>query len=253
MAIDVKLPKFATWFYLHQFKPERAVTSNLISPLALLAFRFVCSLYATASILENLIANKGQFFAYFTNLSYCGMTGYFWTMSFHSYKYCKMGKADSIRSQHWMLTLAIWLLYATFISFHIEILTMYWSQLYPGSFESAHVAYREISVHGLNFAMVLTELCLNRMQLHRRLVVAPLFFIALYMVWTWLVDWIFGFWVYEFMRLAPRVFGLTYFIMYGINMLKERFFKEEAVSYGSPNEADSNGGPNLPENQSGDV
>ncbi|KAG0092422.1 hypothetical protein BGZ93_008340 [Podila epicladia] len=220
MAIDVKLSKFATWFYLDHFKPERAVTSNLTSPLILLAFRFVCSLYATASILENLIANKGLFFAYFTNLSYCGMTG-------------------------------------------IEILTMYWSQLYPGSFESARVAYRQISVHGLNFAMVLTELCLNRMQLHRRLVVAPLFFIALYMIWTWLVDWIFGFWVYDFMRLAPRVLwiypclisfsGVTYFIMYGINMLKERFFKEEAVFYGSPSEGSSDGDTNLPENQTGDV
>lgn len=87
----------------------------------------------------------------------------------------------------------------------IEILAMYWSQLYPGSFESARVAYREVSVHALNFAMVLTELCLNRMQLHRRLVVAPVLFITLYMMWTWFVDWIFGFWVYEFMRFAPRV------------------------------------------------
>ncbi|KAF9311444.1 hypothetical protein BG003_007421 [Podila horticola] len=83
------------------------------------------------------------------------------------------------------------------------------------------------------------------------------------MMWTWFVDWIFGFWVYEFMRFAPRVLwiypclisfsGVTYFIMYGVNMLKERFFKEEAVSYGSPGAGDSDGSPDLPENQSGDV
>ncbi|KAG0018269.1 hypothetical protein BGZ81_010316 [Podila clonocystis] len=237
MAIDANLPKFATWFYLHQFKPERAVTSNLISPLMLLVFRLVCSLYATASILENLIANKGLFFAYFTNLSYCGMTAYFWTMTFHT--------------------------------FSIEIVSMYWSQLYSGSFESARVAYREISVHALNSAMILTELCLNRMQLHRRLVVAPLLFISLYMSWTWFVDWIFGFWVYEFMRLAPRVLwiypclisfsGVIYFIMYGVNMLKERFFKEEAVAYvvpsgGSPGDSSpSISGPVLSENQASEV
>ncbi|KAF9377906.1 hypothetical protein CPB97_009879 [Podila verticillata] len=66
-----------------------------------------------------------------------------------------------------------------------------------------------------------------------------------------MIDGIFGFWVYEFMRLAPRVLwiypclisfsGLTYFIMYGVNLLKERFLKEEAVSYGSPAPADESG------------
>ncbi|KAF9204358.1 hypothetical protein BGZ59_001086 [Podila verticillata] len=251
MAIDTKLPKFATWFYVNQFMPERAVTSNLISPLMLLVFRLVCSLYATASVIENLTAVKGLFFAYFTNLSYCGLAGYFWAMTYHSYKYYKTGKADSILLQHWMLTLTLWLLYATVIAYPIEILTMYWSQLFPGSFTSARETYREISVHALNFVMVLLEMCLNRMQLHKRLVVAPLVFISLYMSLTWVIDGIFGFWVYEFMRLAPRVLwiypclisfsGLTYFIMYGVNMLKERFLKEEAVSYGSPAPAEESG------------
>lgn len=81
MAIDTKLPKCATWFYVDQFMPERAVTSNLISPLMLLVFRLMCSLYATASVIENLTAIKGLFFAYFTNLSYCGLAGYFWVSS----------------------------------------------------------------------------------------------------------------------------------------------------------------------------
>lgn len=58
--------------------------------------------------------------------------------------------------------------------------------------------------------------------------------------------------VFEFVRLRwiyPCLIsfsGLTYFIMYGFNMLKERFLKEEAVSYGSPAPAEKSG-PDMSE------
>ncbi|KAF9413236.1 hypothetical protein BGZ94_000802 [Podila epigama] len=239
-----QLPAIARFFHLVQFVPERATTSYIVSPKGLLLFRVICSLYATAVGLENVISNKGLFFVFFTNQSYTGLTAYLWVMSYHSYKYCQTGKTDSIASQHWSLTLGLWLLYATALSYHIEIPVIYWSVLYNGSSESIRDAWRNISVHILDLAMILTELCLNRMQLNRRLVIAPITGTILFMIFSWVIDGIFGFWVYPFMKLELRVLyiypaliflsAIAFSIMYGINHVKERLFERDVDKEDTP-------------------
>jgi len=75
---------------LDRFEPNRIVTSNLVSPKVLAAVRFVELLYVTAAIISvwATAPSAGEYFRYFTNLSYFGLFSYLLVSFFLCFFHC---------------------------------------------------------------------------------------------------------------------------------------------------------------------
>lgn len=93
---------------------------------------------------------------------------------------------DSLIKQHWFLTSALWLLYASVVVFHIVVPAIYWGMLFdPNNTMDTLNQYVDYSHHGVDFACILFEMVLNRMNLLYIHVLGPICMIILYMFLAW--------------------------------------------------------------------
>ena len=73
-------PRLAGFFRLERFDPLRCVTSYLVTPPILLLVRLLFAVYSLIAFIACLVAEASTiqtFFAYFTHLSYIGLSAYF--------------------------------------------------------------------------------------------------------------------------------------------------------------------------------
>ncbi|KAF9121646.1 hypothetical protein BGW39_010366 [Mortierella sp. 14UC] len=183
---------------------SRFVSSNIVDARTLLIIRAVVALHLTAVFIATLYvsARDNDFYMVpttFTNLSNIGLTAYYLTATYHSHSYIKSKTLTSLTSQHWFLTSALTLLYASVVVFHIVVPAIYWGMLFdPKNTMDVLNRYVDYSHHGADFACILVEMIFNRMELPWVAVLGPLVMIVLYMFLAWVYfaargEWLYGF------------------------------------------------------------
>ncbi|KAF9916608.1 hypothetical protein FBU30_001262 [Linnemannia zychae] len=183
---------------------SRMVSSNLVSAKTLLVIRAIVALHLTAVFIATLYVSARDNVFYmvpttFTNLSNIGLTAYYLTATYHSYSYVKNRNLDSLTNQHWFLTSALSLLYASVAVFHIVVPAIYWGMLFnPKNTMDTLNKYVDYSHHGVDFACLLLEMIFNRMEMPWIAILGPMCMIILYMFLAWVYfaarqEWLYGF------------------------------------------------------------
>ncbi|KAG0348974.1 hypothetical protein BG004_003136 [Podila humilis] len=196
--------KLARFLRYDQLDFTRAVSSNLIGAKALLVVRLVVTLHLVAVFIATLYVSARDKVFYmvpttFTNLSNIGLTAYYLAATYHSHSYVRHKNLDSLTKQHWFLSCALWLLYASVVVFHIVVPAIYWGMLFdPNNTMDPVNEYVDYSHHGVDFACILFEMVLNRMNLLYIHILGPISMIILYMFLAWVYyaargDWLYGF------------------------------------------------------------
>ncbi|GJJ68036.1 hypothetical protein EMPS_00382 [Entomortierella parvispora] len=191
---------FHRWLRLQELESERAVTSCMVSPRSLLAFRFIVALYYTAVLIAALVFYKTTFFSFLTTISSTSLCVYMWVASYHSFMYCRHKNTNSIDSLFWVLKMGFWFHYISLPCFHSLITTTYWIFLYAG-FENLPVYFIwvDLSLHAFAIFIVLGEVLLARYQFPVRFWFVPVLLLVLYMFLTWFIHAIWHYWVYSFL------------------------------------------------------
>ncbi|KAF9166667.1 hypothetical protein DFQ26_007240 [Actinomortierella ambigua] len=178
--------------------------SNLVSADSLLYIRAFVSLHLVAVFIATLYVSARDNVFYmvpttFTNLSNIGLTAYYLTATWHSFRYTRTRTLSSLQDQHWFLTVALWMLYGSVVVYHIVVPAIYWGMLYdPNNTMDPVNEYVDYSHHGVDLLCMMIELVFNRMDLLPVHVLGPLFFIILYMFLAWVyfaarAEWLYGF------------------------------------------------------------
>ncbi|KAG0271994.1 hypothetical protein BGZ95_000132 [Linnemannia exigua] len=183
---------------------SRFVSSNIVDARTLLIVRAIVALHLTAVFIATLYVSARDKVFYmvpttFTNLSNIGLTAYYLTATYHSHSFIKNKTFSSLTTQHWFLTSALTLLYASVVVFHIVVPAIYWGMLFdPNNTMDTLNQYVDYSHHGVDFACILIEMIFNRMELPWVGVLGPLVMIILYMFLAWVYfaargEWLYGF------------------------------------------------------------
>ncbi|KAG0326276.1 hypothetical protein BGZ99_009812 [Dissophora globulifera] len=184
---------------------SRVISSNIISANSLFYIRLVVSLHLVAVFIATLYVSARDHIFYtvpttFTGLSNIGLTAYYLTATYHSYSFMRHKDLRSLTSQHWFLSSAIFLLYATVVVFHIVVPAIYWSLLFdPNNTMDTVNKYVDFSHHGADLACILLEMIFNRMELPWVYILAPITMIILYMFLAWVYFSARGEWLYSFL------------------------------------------------------
>ncbi|KAF9365647.1 hypothetical protein BGX34_009182 [Mortierella sp. NVP85] len=197
---------------------SRFVSSNLVSANTLLYIRLLVALHLSAVFIATLYvsARDGVFYMVpttFTNLSNIGLTAYYLTATYHSYSYCRHKDLRSLTSQHRFLSLALSLLYASVVVFHIVVPAIYWSMLFdPNNTMDGLNKYVDFSHHGADLACILVEMLFNRMELPWISILGPMTMIILYMFLAWVYFAARGEWLYGFLDWSKGAVAAGWYI-----------------------------------------
>ncbi|KAF9312154.1 hypothetical protein BGZ91_006604 [Linnemannia elongata] len=183
---------------------SRVVSSNIVDARTLLIIRAIVALHLVAVFIATLYVSARDEVFYmvpttFTNLSNIGLTAYYLTAAYHSHNYVRTKTLSSLTNQHWFLTSALSLLYASVVVFHIVVPAIYWGMLFdPNNTMDTLNKYVDFSHHGADFACILIEMVFNRMELPWVAILGPLGMIILYMFLAWVYfaargEWLYGF------------------------------------------------------------
>ncbi|KAI1317464.1 hypothetical protein EDD11_008401 [Mortierella claussenii] len=196
----------------------RIISSNLVSATTLLFVRLIISLHLSAVFVATLYVSARDNVFYmvpttFTNLSNIGLTAYYLTATYHSYAYVRHGNAHSLTTQHWFLSSALSLLYASVVVFHIVVPAIYWGMLFdPNNTMDTLNKYVDFSHHGADLACILVEMLLNRMELPWVSILGPLSMIILYMFLAWVYFAARGEWLYGFLDWSKGPIAAAWYI-----------------------------------------
>ncbi|KAI3602248.1 hypothetical protein WG66_002437 [Moniliophthora roreri] len=156
------------------FDPQHTlVTSPFFSSAVLACIRFSVAVYTLVTLVFLIIWDSvkdqsgGQFFSYFTNLTFTGICAYYWASfvqtAFYTRRRCQ-GK-DGYPLQSWAKTLQVLhlMLQTTIVTFPILVTVVFWVLLAsPETLGNTLNQYRNITVHALNtvfcgFEMIFTN------------------------------------------------------------------------------------------------
>ncbi|KAF9348532.1 hypothetical protein BGX26_013057 [Mortierella sp. AD094] len=197
---------------------SRVVSSNLVSAKTLLFIRIVVSLHLSAVFIATLYVSARDNVFYmvpttFTNLSNIGLTAYYLTATYHSYSFAKYKDMRSLTSQHWSLSSALFLLYASVAVFHIVVPAIYWGMLFdPNNTMDTVNQYVDYSHHGADLLCLLLEMIFNRMELPWVYVLGPISMIILYMFLAWVYFAARGEWLYSFLDWSKGPIAAAWYI-----------------------------------------
>ncbi|KAG0216183.1 hypothetical protein BGX33_000370 [Mortierella sp. NVP41] len=152
---------------------SRMVSSNIVSATALLHIRGLVALHLVAVFIATLyVSARGNVF--------------YMASTYHTFKFARNKNLDSLTNQHWFLTSALSLLYASVVVFHIVVPAIYWGMLFdPNNTMDTLNKYVDFSHHGADFGCILVEMIFNRMELPWVAILGPLLMIILYMFLAW--------------------------------------------------------------------
>jgi len=203
--------------------PEfRLVTSPWVTPRVLLLIRFTMASYAIVAGVVDLLFNilvigdGNQYYAFFTRLSYIGITIYLAVATLNSWSFDRsLQKARQglvARPSYFLQTLPkplrflnmFW--WTTIAAFPPIVTTVFWLLLAKGSsIQPGYHLWSNVSFHAMNTLFILAELVLSRAPL--LWIYAPLLPVVqlLYMGVVYLVHATQGFFTYPFFD--PQVVG----------------------------------------------
>ncbi|RIA94007.1 hypothetical protein C1645_873718 [Glomus cerebriforme] len=235
-----KSSKIKNFFHCNDFDETKSLTSWFISPKILFIFRGIIFLYSWIVLIGQFVNSAigqgaGDFFKFFTNLSFIGLTAYFTTAFYHSYRHVTK-KHKPLSNQSKILNWLFWLLYHTTVHFSMLIVLTYWLFLSQTFIHGKPPPFRwwlNVSVHGLNFLFTLIEVFLNRQRMVVSFIIFNLIILILYIFIGYINYAVNSQWVYGFLnynngyKSALWYIGLfisytiIYFIMYGIHSLRD--------------------------------
>ncbi|KAF9427936.1 hypothetical protein BGZ94_003796 [Podila epigama] len=233
-----------------QLNVSRLVSSNLITAKSLLVVRLIITLHLVAVFIATLYVSARDKVFYmvpttFTNLSNIGLTAYYLAATYHSHCYVRNKNLDSLTKQHWFLTTALWMLYASVVVYHIVVPAIYWGLLFdPNNTMDPLNEYVDYSHHGIDFFCILSEMVFNHMNLLFVHVLGPISMIILYMFLAWVYyaarkEWLYGFLDWS-SSLAPAwyiglllIFGLLFLLQLYIHRGRDALFRSRRYKVGA--------------------
>ncbi|KAK4520717.1 uncharacterized protein ATC70_006596 [Mucor velutinosus] len=204
---QVKPSKYAIirWFGFDQFVPERAVTSYWVSSKTFFIIRFIVTLYSTVvfwtylGLLASFADVKG-FFSAFTTLTFIGLHAYLVTACVYHFRYLRHKNVDFLLNQPSVLNYLFLYLYATIVTYNILTPVVFWSILNKtNDGVPVVVMWINVSVHGVSFFMMITDVIFNRIKIPIRLVLPVFFTVIFYMFLAFVIFASTGRWVYPFL------------------------------------------------------
>eukprot|EP00124_Ichthyophonus_hoferi_P001264 Ihof_evm1s62 gene=Ihof_evmTU1s62 len=154
---------------LHLLDEERFVTSHVLTPKALLIVRSLLTAYAVTILIAHLATqfDNGNWLRFITNLSYAALTCYLIVATVCTAIYVKRGGENNpdsvVRMPQWLHTL-LWVVYEIIFCYKIIVPLFYWAFLSAGAppWSESFNAWINISVHGLDFVVMIIEFAINR-------------------------------------------------------------------------------------------
>lgn len=225
-----------SWFGLHRpfDQKYRAVTSGIVQPWVLFTIRLILAIYAVAASVVHIVifgtigddANYGLYYAYFTRLTWIGLTAYYCAAAFHSgifvmsirqLKRGTVSRAPWYPLQKWgrfLQFLHLWL-FSTVITMPLLVTIVYWALLAsPASFASPFTTWSNVSFHILNTVLLLAELVFGRLRLYWGYLIPCVVVLAAYLGLAYLAHATQGVWVYNFLDPGrPNAKVAAYIIM----------------------------------------
>ncbi|CEG76173.1 hypothetical protein RMATCC62417_11106 [Rhizopus microsporus] len=189
------------WFGLDQFEPERAVSSNFVSSKTLFIIRLPLVLYSFVVLWIDIIWSIKtdqfrHFFAYFTDLTFIGLTAYLVTTQYHHAKYLWFTSSSSQRPNSFLdqtpvLNYLYVYLYHTIIVFNIQTPVVFWALLAQERLFNAHLSpidfWISISLHAVTLFILVVEVIFNRMTVQRNMVFLVYGTVVFYMFLTFII------------------------------------------------------------------
>ncbi|KAJ1969378.1 hypothetical protein IWQ62_000666 [Dispira parvispora] len=237
--------KFHRFFRMETYDAELFVTSNLVQPRTLFFVRCFLMLYCVATTIVLFYTNTYRFFYYMTCWSFLGLTIYLIIATIVSGRYC-FGPANMDRRPNLLegapriVQLIYWWLYETITTFHILVPLVYWTLLSSelNTHSSLHL-YTSIGPHAIDFAVMATEVLLNRQKVMPTHCVVLLVILAFYLGLAYLVWGATGFFVYSFLDFEKKkgfvalyvlgvavVFMILYFLQVFIHRGRDYLFRK---------------------------
>ncbi|KAJ7719295.1 hypothetical protein B0H16DRAFT_1607044 [Mycena metata] len=149
------------------FDPQyKFVSSPVVSPAVLAGIRLVLALYALCTITTvlgfDIAEGDGKsFLSYFTELSYIGLTSYYWAAAVQTLFYARYGRYLLRRWPRPLQALHV-LLQSTITTFPFIVTVVYWALLSsPATFATRLTSWQNISIHAMNSAFALFEVLLS--------------------------------------------------------------------------------------------
>ncbi|KAF2756755.1 hypothetical protein EJ05DRAFT_76461 [Pseudovirgaria hyperparasitica] len=201
---------------------SRWVTSWLLSPLVLFAFRAVFALYAWFTIFFTLgwdgthgDRKAGRNFSYFTVLTYWGIAGYGLFAAIHTGTYWLKGR-EALKDWGVVLQTLHEVLYSTITVYPWIVTIVFWTLLYS-SFETPFATWSNTSQHALNAVYALLEIIIPRTSpLPWWHLIPIIILLALYLGLAYLTHATQGFYVYDFLDIQEHGSGITAGYIIGI-------------------------------------
>ncbi|KAK5074865.1 Vacuolar protein sorting-associated protein 8 [Lithohypha guttulata] len=205
------------------FDPEqRFVTSWLLPPSLLAAYRLLFALFDWATIITIFIWDGindpdeiARDFSYFTALTWWGLTTYLTISGLHTLVYSSKGYTWLHRSWPRPLQVLHSLFYTTIVVFPFIVTIVYWAILYDGPWFSVKMsAFANVSRHALNSLAALLEIILPATSpppwLH---VLFLIVLLAMYLGLAYVTHVTQGFYVYSFLNPARGAGQLAGYIV----------------------------------------
>ncbi|KAJ7034634.1 hypothetical protein C8F04DRAFT_1101637 [Mycena alexandri] len=149
------------------FDPQyKFVSSPVVSPAVLAVIRLVLALYALCTITTILGFDVAEgdgksFLSYFTELSYIGLTSYYWAAAVQTLFYARYGRYLLRRWPRPLQALHV-LLQSTITTFPFIVTVVYWALLSsPQTFATRLSSWQNISIHAMNSAFALLDILLS--------------------------------------------------------------------------------------------
>jgi len=247
------------------------VTSPVFSPLVLACIRLTFAVYTLGTIIavlahDSINSSKhdaGGFFSYFTNLSYTGITSYFWASGIQTLAYALRGQ-KTYPLQRWprILQFLHRLLFSCITTFPFVVTVVYWSLLSSAeTFGTRYLGWSNISQHALNSVFALFEILLTHAgpSPWSHLVFLLLFLVG-YLGIAYITHATEGFYTYSFLDpnkqhgfLAAYIVGIAvgecivFSVVWGVCYLRERLSTRLKLSAASVSIEDGRGPEEIDE------
>lgn len=229
-----KLPKLLKAVGVHRYDLFTWYTSWCMPVFNLFLFRFFCAVYLAMALTLGFWygshENSFQFFFFFTYISTFLLCCYFSLHAWHTYRVLHFSSAyfrrQASKASPWYLWLLQFLYSGCFV-FHVIVVVIYWSILYPTFLEMAQekglvmgpvAVFLDISVHIVPMCFMLAEIAVNnRFNVYAVEIFQTLAFMALYMLWMWTGAFLFylarkqAWWVYPHFNFTDQRGAFWYY------------------------------------------
>jgi hypothetical protein len=237
-----RLPKLLRIVGVHRYDLYTWYTSWCLSPFQLFIFRLFCAIYLVMALCLGFKYGShetaAQFFFFFTYISTFLLCCYFTLHAWHTFRVTRFTSSyfrrQANRASPWYLWLLQFLYSGCFV-FHIIVVTIYWTILYPrvqqkaleGKIILGPVAiFLDVSVHVLPLIFMLVEIIVNnRFHVYAVEIFQTLLFMVIYTLWMWFGAFIFylirkeAWWVYPHFNFVGRNrAGLYYLIIFFLTL-----------------------------------